>query len=233
MGRAFVERFTRDGAADLLIHHRGGEDQAGALARDVQDAGARAHVIAADLAHAEGPRVLVEQVSRALGGRPLDILVLNASAPMVTVPLAEVSDEAFDLMMAVNARASFHLLRGLVPLLAEGGRVIGISTPYVERAEAARGVVAASKAALQAMILSLARELGPRRITANVIMPGPTNTESFNRQVPAAFHADIVRQTPLGRLGEPADVADVAAFLVSQEARWVTGQILKVGGGLI
>ena len=82
-------------------------------------------------------------------------------------------------------------------------------------------------------MLSVAKELGARGVTANVIMPGATNTESFNRQVPEAFHGQIVSQTPLGRLGEPADIADVVGFLVTEDARWVTGQVLKVGGGLI
>ena len=110
--------------------------------------------------------------------------------------------------------------------------MVGLSTPYVAHAEAGRGAIAASKAALQALVLAAAREWGGRGITANCVMPGATDTGGFRQGVPEQAVTGIVAQTPLGRLGRPEDVADAVAFLCSEEARWVTGQVLPVNGGL-
>lgn len=230
MGRAMASRLARDGAA-VVVHYAGRRGIAEEVARDVQDRGGEAVAVGADLTAGDAAARLVDAAERAFGG--LDILILNAGAPLLSSPLVDTDDARFDGVFAVNVRANFLLLKHAVPRLRDGGRVVAFSTPYVVRAQADRSVIAASKAALQAMVLGLSKEAGPRGITANVVIPGATDTGGFRDAVPDEAVPAIVGMTPLGRLGRPEDVADAVAFLCSEDARWVTGQVLPVTGGLL
>ena len=230
MGRAMTSRLARDGAA-VVVHYAGRREIAEEVARGVQDRGGRAVAVGADLTAGAAAARLPEAAERAFGG--LDILILNAGAPLLSSPLVDTDEEQFDRIFAVNARANFRLLKQAVPRLRDRGRVIAFSTPYVVQAQADRSVIAASKAAVQAMVLGLSKEVGPRGITANVVIPGATDTGGFHDAVPDEAVPAIVGMTPLGRLGRPEDIADAVAFLCSEDARWVTGQVLPITGGLL
>ena len=229
LGGAIADRLSRAGA-NVVVHYGGARDGAEAVAKRVRANGAQAHLAAADLADAAAIPRLLDEARAAFGG--LDILVLNAGAPLLVKPLADTTVEEYDRLFAVNARATFLLLKHAAGALRDGGRVVGFSTPYVAHAEAERGAVAASKAALQALVLASAKEWGGRGITANCVMPGATDTGGFRQGVPEQAVAGIVAQTPLGRLGRPEDIADAVAFLCSEKGRWITGQVLPVNGGL-
>ena len=230
MGQAMTRRLARDGAA-VVIHYGGRRQGAEELEREVTSQGGRAVAVGADLTQDGAIPDLLEAAKRIFGG--LDILILNAGAPLLAAPLVDTAEAQFDAIFAVNARANFRLLKHGVPMLRDQGRVIGFSTPYVVQAQPDRAVISASKAALQAMVLGLSKEVGARGITANAVIPGATDTSGFHDAVPDEALPTLVGMTPLGRLGKPEDIADVIAFLCSDDARWITGQVLPVTGGLL
>ena len=230
MGSAMTRRLSKDGAS-VIVHYVGRREVAEALVAEVRAEGGKAEVVGADLTATDAAPRLIDAAHSAFGG--LDLLILNAGAPLLSASLVETSEADFDGIFAVNVRASFHLLKHAVPMLREKGRVIAFSTPYVERAQPDRTAISASKAALQAMVLGLSKEVGARGITANVVIPGATDTSGFHDAVPKEALPMIIGMTPLGRLGTPEDIADVVAFLCSDDARWITGQVLPITGGLL
>lgn len=230
MGSAMTRRLAQDGAS-IVIHYFGRREVADALVAEVRAAGGRAEAVCGDLTQDGVAAELIEAARSRLGG--LDLLILNAGAPLLPAALVDTSEKQFDDIFAINVRANFHLLKHAVPKLRDKGRVIAFSTPYVVHAQPDRTAIAASKAALQAMVLGLSKEVGARGITANVVIPGATNTSGFQDAVPKDALPMIIGMTPLGRLGTPEDIADVIAFLCSNDARWITGQVLPISGGLL
>ena len=230
MGTAMTRRLAAEGAS-VLAHYVGRRDAAEALVAEVRGTGGKAEAIGADLTDDPCVPMLLDAAQSAFGG--LDILILSAGAPLLAAPLVDTDEQQFDDIFAINARANFRLLKHGVPRLRDEGRVIAFSTPYVVQAQADRSVISASKAAVQALVLGLSKEVGKRGITANVVIPGATDTSGFHDAVPNEYIPQIIAATPLGRLGKPEDIADVAAFLCSHDARWVTGQVLPVSGGLL
>ncbi|WP_275897120.1 SDR family oxidoreductase [Amycolatopsis thermalba] len=147
-------------------------------------------------------------------------------------PLAEATDEDFELVFATSTRATFTALREAARRLRDGGRIIIISSGTVATARPNSGVYAASKAAGDQLVRAAAKELGPRGITANSVLPGATRSDALDAGMRAAVLAATVAQTPLGRLGEPSDIASVVAFLAWADGGWITGQTIHAGGGL-
>jgi 3-oxoacyl-[acyl-carrier protein] reductase len=179
----------------------------------------------ADLATMDG-------VDKAMNGiERLDILVNNAAAAPAG-PIETDTPERFDHLMAVNVRAPYFLVQKALPLMADGGRIINISSVATRMANPAQTSFAMTKGALETMSRTLAQELGPRGITVNVVAPGATRTEANGDFFTPELESAIAGMTALGRLGQHDDVADVVAFLASDDARWVTGQVLDASGGL-
>ena len=174
-----------------------------------------------DLATTEGPAALVDAVTRDRG--PISALILSHAHDEVSGILDTTAD-SFDRHVAVNARASLLLIAAFARQVPpEGGAVVALTS------DATTGNLpyGASKGALDRIVISAARELGPLRISANALNPGPVDTGWMNDDIRRAVLAD----QPLGRLGEPTDIAGVVAFLVSESGRWVSGQLLHVDGG--
>jgi 3-oxoacyl-[acyl-carrier protein] reductase len=161
-----------------------------------------------------------------------DFLINNAGiAP--TGLIADCSDEDFDAAMTVNVKSPFILMREAARRLRDGGRIVNISTLNTVVAGPGMALYAASKAALELLSRVAAYELGEREITVNSVLPGATDTDMFRAANPSdEVHQQVAAMTPLRRLGQPADVADVVAFLVSPDARWITGQSIRASGGL-
>ncbi|MGZ0151828.1 SDR family NAD(P)-dependent oxidoreductase [Kribbella sp. WER1] len=228
IGRAIAERLAAAGAEVAVHYHR---DKAGAeetLAR----IGGRGFVVGAELGVPGDASAVFEQLSAGLAGRPLDVLVNNAAA-LPAGPIGSDTEAEFDRLMAVNVRAPYFLIQRLLPVLADGGRIVSVSSVATRMANPAQTSFAMTKGALETMTRTLAQEFGARGITVNAVAPGATRTDANG----AVFEAPgltelIVAHTALGRLGTAEDVADVVAYLASPAARWITGQVVDASGGL-
>jgi 3-oxoacyl-[acyl-carrier protein] reductase len=222
IGRAIVRRLARDGAR-VVFSYRQDKAAADALAQEVGNAVA----VCADQEDPASLDVLFEPVADGL-----DILVNNA-AVIGPAPIRDITPELFDKVMAVNAKFPLLAMRQAEPLLRDGGRIISISTLNTAVPESGIALYCASKAALEQFTKVAAREFGPGGITVNAVSPGATDTDALRAyNSPEALEQEGAL-TALGRLGTPADIADVVAFLAGPDARWITGQNVLVTGGLI
>ncbi|XVS62389.1 SDR family NAD(P)-dependent oxidoreductase [Actinosynnema sp. CA-299493] len=223
IGAAIAVRLAELGA-DVAITYR---TSPGDVVERVQGLGRRAVAVRADSGDAAAVVAAVEETVAVLGR--LDVLVNNAGE-FVVGPVEELGVAEFDRTFDVNVRAAFVAVKAALPHLGAGGRVIGIGSNVAERAVfPGFSLYSASKAALVGMTKALARELGPRGITVNLVHPGATDTD-MNPADGAV--SDVVRGfTALGRYAEPAEIAAAVAFLASDEARYVTGAQLHVDGG--
>jgi len=228
IGRAVVERFTADGAAVAFSYHHSAE-RAKELAAGLLASGVRAHALHADLSRLADVRLLFDQAEELLGG--IDILVNNAGETLVA-SIKETSEEDYDRLMAVNAKATFFAIQEAARRLRRGGRVINISSANTRMRVPSVAVYAASKAAVEQFTLVASRELATRKITVNAVSPGPTDTDMLRASQSRQALDMAAAMTPLRRLGEAADTADVIAFLAGPDARWITGQNIVVAGGL-
>jgi 3-oxoacyl-[acyl-carrier protein] reductase len=229
IGRAIAERLAVDGA-QVVLSYAANKDAAAEVVAAITAAGGRAQAVAADLREPDAARQLFEQAEAIAG--PLDILVNNAAVG-TTGMIAETSDEDFDETMTANVRSPFILIREAARRLRDGGRIVNISTVNTVLNGPGMAAYAASKAALELLSRVAAYELGAREITVNSVSPGATDTDMFRTANPAEeVHQRIAEMTALQRLGQPADVADVVALLVSDDARWLTGQNIRASGGL-
>jgi 3-oxoacyl-[acyl-carrier protein] reductase len=229
IGRAIAERLAADGA-EVVLSYAANQDAAAEAVAAITAAGGRAHALAADLRQPAAARQLFEQAEAAIG--PLDILINNA-AIAGTGPIAGMTDEDWDATMTANVRSPFILIREAARRLRDGGRIVNISTANTVLPGPGMAAYAASKAALELLSRVAAYELGEREITVNSVLPGATDTDMFRTANPAEeVHKEITAITALRRLGQPADIADVVAFLVSTDARWLTGQSIRATGGL-
>ncbi|GAB7194629.1 SDR family NAD(P)-dependent oxidoreductase [Dickeya oryzae] len=236
IGKAIVERLAAEGAAFIGIHDIDDSHAAQETALRARELGAQAVVIPADFAvdPKQQSRALWAQFHQALeqaGGGGLDILVNNAGiSPLATVE--DTSDDLYDKVMAINVTAPFFLIQSAGPYLRSGGSIINVSSARTRIAASNRAVYAASKGAINVLTLSLAPEYGARHITVNAIAPGVTETEMVKTMLEdAAVRQKAERYSVFSRLGQPQDVAAVAVFLASADARWITGQVLDASGG--
>ena len=229
LGRAIARRLAADGAT-LIVHYAHDEASVADAVRDIEADGGTAHPLRADFAADGAVQDLTTAVEEHLDGRRLDILVNNAGA--FAGLFGEVTPEEFDRLFAVNVKTPYFLVQHLLPLLADHGRIITLSSA-VTRIATPEIAYAMTKGALDALTPALANLLGPRGITVNAVAPGVTATD-----MNAWLHEDdeatagVAGVTALGRVGQPADIADAVAFLASDDARWVTGHILDATGGL-
>lgn len=224
IGRAIVRRLTSDGAAVVFTHTS--HDEAAAAVSD--ETGARA--VRTDLGESDQVASLFATADEQLGG--LDILVNNAGIPSTTT-LLDLTEAEYDQVMAVNAKATFLAMRQAARRMNDGGRIVSVSTMSTVWASPGESAYVASKAAVEQLTRVAAKELGPRGITVNAVSPGPTDTDLLRTVVGAEALAATAGMTPLGRLGEPDDIAGVVSFLVGPDARWVTGQNIRATGGLV
>jgi len=227
IGAAIAERLSQD---DLMVAINFADDaaMAEALAQKIGEKGGIAFPIKADVSDPVSVRDMFDAVEARFGG--IDVLVNNAGIQNLA-PLAEMTDAAFDRMIAVNVKGVFNTLREAARRMRHGGRIINLSSGTTATLSPAYGPYAATKAAVEAMTVVLAKEMRGRGITVNGIAPGPTATDLYLKDKTPEMLAQAAKRSPLERLGEPTDVAAAVSFLVGPDGGWVNGQIIRVNGG--
>ena len=227
IGAALARRLAADGLR-IIVNYASSADAARQVVAAIEGAGGRAMAVRADVAEASGITALFDAAEGAYG--PVDVLVNNAGILKVS-PLADVADGDYQRQIAINLTGSFNGMREGARRVRDGGRIINLSTSIVGTYLPAHAVYAATKAAVEAMTRVLAKELGPRGVTVNAVAPGPVATELFLTGRSEELIRRLTAEIPLGRLGEPDDVARVVAFLAGPDGAWVSGQVIKANGG--
>jgi 3-oxoacyl-[acyl-carrier protein] reductase len=225
IGAEIVRRLAAEGA-DVAFTYRSGKDEAEQVAGQVRGLGRRALTIQADLAEPSAAAAVVEAAGEF--GR-LDILVNNAGITHWG-SVARTSAEDFDRLVAVDARAPFLMMAAVADRLADGGRVVNISSGVTATALAGIALYSGAKAFLDQVTKVAAAEFAARRITVNAVGPGSTATGPFAR-LTASQRKEAESAFGLGRIGEAADTAALVAFLVSEDASFITGQVIYAAGG--
>lgn len=226
IGAAIVRRLAAEGA-DVAFTYRTGKNEAEAIAGELADMGRRALLIEADLARPDAPASVVSTTVGGLGH--LDILVNNAGVTSWG-PLAGVGLDEFDRLVAIDARAPFLMMQTAADILSDGGRVVNISSAVTSTALRGLSLYSAVKAFVDQMTKVAAVEFAARRITVNAVAPGTTATGRLAEPTPEQ-RTQMGASFSLGRIGEPADTAALVAFLASEEAGFITGQVIYNNGG--
>lgn len=232
IGRATAERLARDGAR-VGVHYNASEDAAKQAVTAIEAAGGSAFAIRAGLGSPGDAEALWSAFDTHADG--LDILVNNAGIADLG-GIADTTPETFERLFAVNTRAPFFITQLGLGRLRDGGRIVNVSTSYtLGKTDPQLTAYAMTKAAIDVLTVALAKELGPRKITVNAVNPGAIDTDlnawwlRSNDEARAATAA----RSPLARIGMPDDVAGAVAFLVSDDAGWITGQLLDTTGGAL
>lgn len=234
IGRAIAERLGRDGAL-VAVHYSSNAEAAEKTIASIAEAGGRAFPVRAEFGMPGDVDALFDGLRTGLRehGAPttVDILVNNAGI-MGGVTPEEIGPDQFDRLMAVNAKAPLFIVQRGLAMLQDGGRIINISSALTRMALPNEVAYAMTKAAVEMIGLHFARHLGPRRITVNTVAPGVTDNGSEMLRIPD-IRAAMAATTAFGRIGEPADIGDVVAFLASDDARWITGAVIDASGGTL
>lgn len=236
LGRATALQLGRDGA-DVILTYRQARAEGEAVVAELQALGRRAALLQLDVAHTDRfdafRAALAQELERTFGRRNFDFLINNAGIDRAA-PFEKTTEEAFDSLLNVHFKGVFFLTQSLLPLLADGGRIVNTSTGLTRFAIPGYAAYAAMKGAVEILTKYLAKELGPRGITVNLVAPGIIETDFTSRALagPGAreFFASHIA---LGRVGVPEDIAGVVTFLCSPDGRWVTAQRVEASGGML
>lgn len=226
IGRGIAERLGQDGAS-VVVNYSGSEQEAIEVVKAIESTGGKSVAIQASLSQVEDIRRLFAETMQHFG--QLDILVNNAGTGVVGA-IADVTEEDYDKVFNLNVRGVLFALQEAAKHMNDGGRIVNISSTTTIHPEPGMAVYAASKAAIKLFTTVMAREVGDRNITVNTVMPGPTIPGMFGN-MPPEVQQQASASSPFDRVGTPQDIADVVAFLVSEEARWLTGQDVCANGG--
>jgi len=228
IGAAIVRRLARDGFA-VAINYASSAHEADALAAEIRDAGGRALAVRADVSKAAEVNALFDQVQAEFGR--IDVLV-NSAGVLSVQPLADTTDEQFERTFDINTRGTFNTLRAAATRLADGGRVVNVSSTTIALNLPGYAIYIGSKAAVESFTHVFSKELRGRQITVNAVAPGPVATELFLKGKSPELIEHFTKLPPLERLGQPEDIAGVVSFLAGPDSGWVNGQILRANGGI-
>ena len=228
IGRAVAIAFAREGA-DILISYLNEDGDAQDTARWVEKAGQKAVLVTGDISQPQHCRDIVARTLAEFGR--IDVLVSNAAYQMSHESLEEISEEEWDYTLATNVSAMFHLCKAAVPNMPAGSSIIGSSSVNSDAPSPSLIPYAATKAAIANLCASLAQLLGPRGIRVNSVAPGPIWTPLIPATMPDEKVKEFGSDTPLGRAGQPVEVAPVYVLLASDEASYVSGSRVAVTGG--
>lgn len=225
IGHAIAKRLAKEGAT-VIVNFGKSADKAKTVVAEIEAKGGKALAMQADMSQVADARRLVRDTLQRFAR--LDIFVNNAAISL-NKALVETTEQEFDQIFAVNAKGPYFAMQETAKVIADGGRIVNISTGATQLGMPGATAYFGTKAALEQFTKGLAHELASRNVTVNTVSPGFTDTAMLWDSV----RDTAPQMTPLKRLGKPGDIADVVAFLVSDEARWLTGQNLQASGGVV
>jgi len=228
IGRAVAARLTNDGAA-VAVGYASSSEAAEELVTTLRLAGGRAVAVRADVADAGQVAALFDQAESEFGG--IDIVVTSARI-MRPELIVDATDQRFSEQVEVNIRGTFNALRQAARRVRDGGRIVTLASTTLALNAPGYGVYNATKGAVEGFTRVLATELGARGVTVNAVTPGPVETQLFLAGKSASEVERLAGLAPAHRIGRPADIAGAVALLVSPDAGWISGQVLRVNGGL-
>ena len=226
---AEIARALARAGAKVIVNYAGNQKAAEAVCAEITQAGGEALAVKADVSNSAEMRKLFDTAIDRF--KCVNILVNNAGV-LLSSSIANTSDEEFDRVLNINVKSVFYALREAATRLADGGRVVSLSSTVTRLMLPNYGAYAASKGAIEQLTRIFAKEAGERGITANIISPGPVNTELFTTGKSEETIKRMASMSFMGRIGKPEDIAGVVLFLVSDDAGWVTGQNISASGGL-
>jgi len=237
LGKNMALRLADYGNDVILTYHSQKED-ADAVAAEIEGKGKKAAVIQYDSSDFQSLDLFLQRVAQTLKEKwntdKFDFLINNAGIG-ATIPFAEVTEEDFDRFLDIHFKSVYFLTQRALPAMNDNGRIINISTGTTRFANPGYSVYASMKGAIEIFTKYLAKEVGPRGITVNVIAPGPIETDFNNaviRNSPPERRSGMMSMTALGRLGNADDIGKVIAFLCSEESEWINGQRIEASGGI-
>ncbi len=225
IGRAIAERLAQEGAT-VMVNYGTSADKARVVVAGIESKDGKAIAVQADMSRIADARRLIQETVQRFGR--LDILVNNAGMALLK-PLIETTEQEFDRVFALNTRGPYFAMQEAAKVIEDGGRIVNISTDGTHMGLPGVTAYLASKGALEQITKGLAHELASKGVTVNTVSPGFTETA----MLPDAFRETGAQMSPLKRLGTPGDIADVVLFIVSDQARWLTGQNLHASGGVV
>jgi 3-oxoacyl-[acyl-carrier protein] reductase len=230
IGAAIAKSLAAEGAA-VVVNYASSKAGADAVVSAITKAGGKSVAIRGDVSKAAEAQGIVDSTVKAFGR--LDILV-NNSGVYGFAPIEQVTEEEFHRQYNINVLGLLLVTQAAVKHLGEGGTIINIGSVVSRVTPPGSSVYTGTKGAVAAITGVLARELGPRKIRVNALNPGMVETEGAHSAgfIGSDFETGIIAQTPLGRIGQPNDIASIAVFLASDDSRWLTGEQILAGGGL-
>ena len=228
IGRATALALAGRGA-QVLVHYSSGMKEAEAVVAEIRQAGGRADTVAADLSEPDGAHKLAKQVRAVVGDR-LDILVANAGLSK-SASIEDTTVKDFDRLFAVNVRAPFFLVQQLLPIMCRDSSIVLVSSLAAHAAVGTLSAYAATKGAIDTLVKHFAAALGERGIRVNAVAPGVVATDMSNFAKTDAGQGFALGIQALKRLAQPDDIGSVVAFVASNEARWISGDTVRIDGG--
>jgi NAD(P)-dependent dehydrogenase (short-subunit alcohol dehydrogenase family) len=236
LGKDMALRLAEKGH-DVIITFNSKKEEAQNVANEIMAMGQNASIIQLSLANLNGLDLFVSELTNVLqtsfGGQHIDFLINNAGMG-ATITFANATEADFDEFMNVHFKGVFFITQKLLPLMNDGGGIVNISSGTTRFANPGYSIYASMKSAVETLTRYMAKELGPRGIRANIVAPGPIETDFNNAAIRSNQQAKgyLASITALGRVGVAEDVGSVVAFLCSDESRWVNGQRIEVSGGI-
>ena len=228
IGRATAIALAKAGA-QVIVHYGSAQQEADAVVKEIIAAGGRAQKVAADLSKPNGAHELAKQVRGVVGDR-LDILVANAGISKAA-SIEELTVDDFDQLFAVNVRAPYFLVQQLLPAMCKGSTIIFTSSLVARAAAGTLSAYGATKGAVDTLVTHFAAALGERGIRVNAVAPGVVDTDMSNFTKTEEGRQRALSMQALKRLATPEDIAGAMVFLASDDARWITGETMRVDGG--
>ncbi|MER3494722.1 MAG: 3-ketoacyl-ACP reductase [Mastigocladus sp. ERB_26_2] len=228
IGRAIALKLAEQ-KASITVNYAGNAEKAQEVVTEIEKLGSKAITVQADISKVAEIQKLFDQTIESFG--KVDILVNNAGA-IVYKPITEVTEAEFDKIFAVNVKGTYFACQQAAHRMANGGRIINFSSSTTAMMLPTYSAYVGTKGAVEQITRIVAKELGSRGITVNAISPGPTDTELFRQGKTEEQINRLAQASALGGLGEVQDIADVVAFIASDAARWITGQNIRVNGGV-